>query len=82
VSVQLHRPLRGHRRILLSAGNCRDLIPEGEKTQSMLEKKNGEHEKPESQEVGGDELEDVSAGAGRLPAPGAETDATRSASAI
>ncbi len=30
----------------------------------MAEKKNGEYEKPESQKVGGDDLEDVSGGAG------------------
>ena len=30
-------------------------------------KKNGDYEKPESHEMGGDELEDVSGGAGRLP---------------
>ncbi len=31
------------------------------------QKKNGEYEKPESQKVGGDDLEDVSGGAGGLP---------------
>ncbi len=36
----------------------------------MTEKKNGDYEKPESQKVGGDDLKDVSGGAGTKWQPG------------